>query len=423
MLRHLYNALWYPALPVALALSGGARDAGTRRARMGLAWAGDGAAPSAEPRIWAHAASVGEVGALRAVVTALLREWPGATLVVTTMTAAGRDAARRSVPGARAHLLAPLDCRRALRPFLDALRPALVLIAETELWPNYFIESHRAGARVAIVNGRISERALARYRYVRPLLREALTSAELILAQTDDDARRFLTLGAAPSRVIVTGNTKFDLESLNAAPLRPELETFAPGCPILVAGSTAPGEEQIVIDAWRELRIRFGQLALVLAPRHLERAAEIERLLRAAQIEYSKASAADADTAGTSRVLLLDTMGDLRAMYGRGAATFVGGSLLPGRGGQSLAEPAAAGVPVLFGPFHENQRAIASALLEARAGAVVRDAAELARAVTAFLGDEAERLTAGRRARAVVERMAGGVAATLMRLRPLISVA
>ena len=294
MLRHLYNALWYPALPVALALSGGARDAGTRRARMGLAWAGDGAAPSAEPRIWAHAASVGEVGALRAVVTALLRERPGATLVVTTMTAAGRDAARRSLPGARAHLLAPLDCRRALRPFLDALRPALVLIAETELWPNYFIESHRAGARVAIVNGRISERALARYRYVRPLLREALTSAELILAQTDDDARRFLTLGAAPSRVIVTGNTKFDLESLNAAPLRPELEAFAPGCPILVAGSTAPGEEQIVIDAWRELRIRFGQLALVFAPRHLERVPEVEGLLRAAQLEYSKASAPDA---------------------------------------------------------------------------------------------------------------------------------
>lgn len=423
MLRHLYNALWYPALPVALALSGGARDAGTRRARMGLAWAGDGAAPPAEPRIWAHAASVGEVGALRAVVTALVRERPGTTLVVTTMTAAGRDAARRLLPGAQAHLLAPLDCRRALGPFLDAVRPTLVLIAETELWPNYFIESHRAGARIAIVNGRISERALARYRYIRPLLREALCSADLVLAQTDDDARRFLTLGAAPSRVIVTGNTKFDLESLSAAPLRPELEAFAPGCPILVAGSTAPGEEQIVIDAWRELRARFGQLALVLAPRHLERAAEIEGLLRAARLEYSKASAPDAGIDGTSRLMLLDTMGDLRAMYGRGAAAFVGGSLVPGRGGQSLAEPAAAGVPVLFGPFRENQRAIASALLEARAGAAVRDAAELTQAIAAFLGDESERLAAGRRAHAVVEQMAGGVVATLIRLRPLIGVA
>jgi 3-deoxy-D-manno-octulosonic-acid transferase len=423
MLRHLYNALWYPALPVALVLSGAASDAETRHARMGLAWAGDGAARSREPRIWAHAASVGEVGALRAVVTALVRERPGATLVVTTMTAAGRDAARRSLPGAQAHLLAPLDCRRALAPLLNALRPTLVLIAETELWPNYFIESHRAGARVAIVNGRVSERAFARYRYIRPLLREALCCADLILAQTDDDARRFLALGAPPSRVIVTGNTKLDLESLNAAPLRPELQAFAPGCPLLIAGSTAPGEEQIIIDVWRELNARFGQLVLILAPRHLERVAEVEALLRAAQIEYSKASAPDTSAASISRVMLLDTMGELRAMYGRGAVAFVGGSLMPGRGGQSLAEPAAAGVPVLFGPLHENQRAIASALLEARAGAVVRDAAELVRAVTAFLGDEAERLAAGHRARTVVERMAGGVAATLMHLRPLISVA
>lgn len=423
MLRYLYNALWYPALPVALALSGAAGDPAARRARMGLAWDADGAAAAAEPRIWAHAASVGEVEGLRAVVTALVRERPGATLVVTTMTAAGRDAARRSIPGAQAHLLAPLDCRRALGPFLDALRPTLVLIAETELWPNYFIESNRAGARIAIVNGRISERALGRYRYVRPLLREALACADLILAQTDDDARRFLALGAATSRVIVTGNTKFDLERFNAAPLRPELQAFAPGCPMLIAGSTAPGEEQIVIDAWRELRTRFDRLALVIAPRHLERVAEVEGLLRAARLEYSKASAPDASAAGPSRVLLLDTMGELRAMYGRGAAAFVGGSLLPGRGGQSLAEPAAAGVPVLFGPFHENQRAIASALLEARAGAVVRDAAELARALAALLGDEPERLATGGRARAVVERMAGGVAATLMHLRALSSVA
>jgi 3-deoxy-D-manno-octulosonic-acid transferase len=423
MLRHLYNALWYPALPVALALSGASGDAGTRRARLGIAWTGDGAAPSAEPRIWAHAASVGEVGALRAVAAALLSERPDATLVITTMTETGRDAARRSIPGARAHLLAPFDCRRALRAFLSALRPTLVLIAETELWPNYFIESHRTGARIAIINGRISERALARYRYVRPLLCEALACADLILAQTDDDAHRFLELGAMAGRVKVTGNTKFDLESLKAAPLRPELEAFAPGCPLLVAGSTAPGEEQIVIDTWRELRSRFDNLALALAPRHLERIAEVEGILRAAQIEYLKASAPGTGAWSASRVLLLDMMGELRAMYGRAAVAFVGGSLFSGRGGQSLAEPAVAGVPVLFGPFYENQREIASTLLEARAGAVVRDAAELARAVAAFLGDEAERLAAGGRARAVVERMAGGVDATLLHLRALTSVA
>jgi 3-deoxy-D-manno-octulosonic-acid transferase len=144
--------------------------------------------------------------------------------------------------------------------------------------------------------------------------------------------------------------------------------------------------------------------------------------MRAAGLEYSKASTPNT-TGASTRVLLLDTMGELRATYGRASVAFVGGSLIVGRGGQSLAEPAAAGVPVLFGPFHENQRAIASALLEARAGAVVGDAAELAATVTAFLGDECERLAAGRRAYGVVERMAGGVAATLMRLRPLVNVA
>lgn len=429
MLRHLYNALWYPALPIALALTGASADAEARRERMGLARLGQddgtngGAAPTtpAALRIWAHAASVGEVGALRALINALISERPDAALVVTTMTATGRDAARRSIPGAHSHLLAPFDCLRALRPFLDALRPTLVLIAETELWPNYFIESRRAGARVAIVNGRISERALSRYRYLRPLFREALAAADLILAQTADDARRFLALGAAPDRVSVTGNTKFDLENLAAAPLRPELATFAPGCPILVAGSTAPGEEQIVIDAWRALRVRFEAIALVLAPRHLERVAELEVLLRAARIDYSKASAPGAiAAAGAPLVMLLDTMGDLRAIYGRAAAALVGGSLRPGRGGQSPAEPAAAGVPVLFGPFHENQRAIAAALLEAQAGVVVSNAADLARAVAALLDDEAERLAAGRRARAVVEQMAGGTGATLAHLRTLI---
>ncbi|HTQ25100.1 MAG TPA: glycosyltransferase N-terminal domain-containing protein [Candidatus Binataceae bacterium] len=420
MLRLLYNALWYPALPVALALSGGALDAAARRARLGRAWAGDNTAPPEEPRIWAHAASVGEVGALGAVASALVRERPGATLVVTTMTAAGREAARRALPGARAHLLAPLDCRAALGHFLGALRPTLVLIAETELWPNYFIESHRAGACLAIVNGRISARALSRYRCVRPLLREALECADRVLAQTPEDAERFLALGAIADRVVVTGNTKFDLASLVAAPLRPALDAFAVGRTVLVAGSTAPGEEQVVIDAWRELSARFDRLALVVAPRHLGRIAEVEALLGAARIEYAKASAQDADGAAAARVMLLDTMGDLRAMYGRGAAAFVGGSLAPGRGGQSLAEPAAAAVPVLFGPFHENQRAIAAALLEARAGAVVRNAAELVRSVSALLDDDAARRAAGRAAKAVVERMAGGVAATLAELRPLV---
>ncbi len=421
ILHRLYNALWYPALPIALVLSGGARYAETRRARMGRGWNGarTAAAPGAA-RIWAHASSVGEVGALGAVVNSIARERPGATLIVTAMTAAGREAARRAMPAAQAHLLAPLDAPAALDRFLRATRPTLVLIAETELWPNYFLESRRAGARLAIVNGRISERAFARYRYVHPLLRETLAAAEAVLAQTEEDARRFVSLGAEPARVFVTGNTKFDAASLAAAPLRAEIALFMSGRPVLVAGSTAPGEESAVIEAWRELRGRFARLGLVIAPRHLERAAELEEILRRAKIEFTAASSIDAGAARRRDVLLLDTIGELRAVYTRAAAAFVGGSLLPGRGGQSLAEPAAAGVPVLFGPCHENQRAMAAALLECRAGTVVRDATELARAIGELLADEPVRAETGRRARAAVERMAGGVAATMARLRPLL---
>ncbi len=421
MLHRLYNALWYPALPIALALSGGARDAETRRARMGRGWNGVRApAVPGAARIWAHASSVGEIGALGALVNAIARERPGATFIVTAMTAAGREAARRAMPAAQAHLPAPLDAPAALDRFLRAMRPTLVLIAETELWPNYFVRSRRAGARVAIVNGRISERAFARYRYVHPLLRDTLGAAEMVLAQTEEDARRFVRLGAAPARVFVTGNTKLDGASLTAAPLRTEIALFMSGRPVLVAGSTAPGEEHIVIEGWRELRGRFARLGLVIAPRHLERAAEVGEILRRAKVEFAAASSIDASAARSRDALLLDSMGELRAVYTRAAVAFVGGSLLPGRGGQSLAEPAAAAVPVLFGPYHENQRATAAALLDCRAGTVVRDAAELARTIGELLANEPARVETGRRARAAVERMAGGVAATMARLRPLL---
>jgi len=422
ILHHLYNALWYPALPIAIALGGGLRDREMRSARMGRASTGKGpAALPAKVRIWAHAASVGEIGALGAVVNAIVRERPNTTFIVTAMTVAGRDAARRVMPAADAHLLAPLDARPTLNRFLCASRPTLVLIAETELWPNYFVESRRAGARVAIVNGRISQRALARYRYVHPLFCEALRAANLVLAQTDEAARRFVELGAGPDRVFVTGNTKFDTARLTTSPLRAELALFMSDRPVLVAGSTAPGEEQIVIAAWREVRRRFGSLALVLAPRHLERAAEVGEILHAAQIEFVRASSIDASAARSRDVLLLDSMGELRAIYSCAAVAFVGGSLLPGRGGQSLAEPAAAGVPVLFGPYHDNQRAMATALLEGRAGTIVRNAAEFSRTASELLEDEPARAGAGQRARAALERMSGGVAATMARLRPLLA--
>jgi 3-deoxy-D-manno-octulosonic-acid transferase len=344
------------------------------------------------------------------------------------MTAAGRVAARKRIAGAAAFQLAPLDWAMSVRSFLATVRPHVVIVAETELWPNFLIEGARSGAKVAIVNGRISARSAKRYRYVRPLMAEALAHANLVLVQTADDARRFHNLGAARSNVIVTGNTKFDLDD-EVPPLRSALEQFCANRPVLVAGSTAPGEERMVLTAYRNLVERFPTLALVLAPRHLSRTPEIENEIRSASFIYDRASLLPANgTPGASdwragdpaAVLLLDTMGELRSLYTHASIAFVGGSMSPPRGGQNLAEPAASAVPVLFGPHYENQQQAGDTILGAGGGHVVADAAQIESFCSEWLADDDARRAAGANALRAAERLAGGVAATLNHLTALI---
>jgi 3-deoxy-D-manno-octulosonic-acid transferase len=428
MLTALYRLLWYPALPFALIASGG-RDAATRRERRGAI--ADPFGAEGTPRIWVHAASVGEIEAVRPVVQGLVRKFTGAMVVVTTMTEAGRSAARRRLPEAAAWQLAPLDCPSTVRAFLGAVRPDLVLIAETELWPNYLIESARRGARVAIVNGRVSARSVRRYRYVRSLIADALAHIHLVLAQSDEDAARFAELGAPPSTIVVTGNTKFVIDP-SEAPLRPALRDFAPGRQIVVAGSTAPGEERMILTAYRNLLDRFPALALIIAPRHLDRVSEVEAEIQAARLTYVRAQAlpaADAPAAvraasaaayAHTQVLLLDTMGELRGLYRRATVAFVGGSMTPARGGQNLGEPAAVAVPVIFGPHYENQRPVGDALIEMGGGRVVNDVAQIESTCAEWLEDHEGRRAAGSKARRSVERLAGGAAAALNHLGALI---
>ena len=368
----LYQALWYPALPFALIASAGS-DRQAWCERLGRGAITD--SPGAGPRLWIHAASVGEIEAVRPVAVALAREFPAISLVVTAMTAAGREAARRRVPNLLLAQLAPLDWRLAVRSFLHRSRPELLLIAETELWPNYFIEAARAGVKVAVINGRVSARSARRYSKIRGLIGPALACADLILAQTTDDAERYRELGAAPAKVIITGNTKFDLGE-SPPPLRAELANFAADAPSFIAGSTAPGEERVVIAAYQQLLLRWPKLALILAPRHRDRTGEIAALLKAAHLPFVQASqltGAEMPSQASPHplVLLLDTMGELRALYQRATIAFIGGSLEPGRGGQNPAEAAACRVPVMFGPYHENQRESAQALLEAGGGRMV----------------------------------------------------
>lgn len=419
VLRQIYNAFWYPVLPVALLATGG-RDPAIRRERLGRAGLAHPAA--AARRVWVHAASVGEIEAVRPVLRRLGGQAGSLEVVVTTMTLAGREAARRRLPGFAAYQLAPLDFAAAVRAFLARLRPDLILIAETELWPNFFHEGARAGARIALINGRMSARSLGRYRLVRGLISQALAEAAMILVQTAPDAARFRELGAPTDRVFITGNTKFDLDD-NPPMLRPALARFAPDRPLLVAGSTAAGEERMLLAAYRRLVPDCPSLALVLAPRHLERVAEVESDLRAAAFDYVKASSLAAQPDERPRatsILLLDTMGELRAFYQRAAIAFVGGSMAPPRGGQNLAEPATVAVPVLFGPHFTNQQELGDALIAEGGGAMVHDAASLAAIGARWLGDEVSRQLAGAHARKVMERLADGAANTVRHLQPLL---
>ena len=421
MLSELYNLLWYPALPFALLATHPAnmRDC---RERMGR---GDFHDAAGTPRIWVHAASVGEIEAVRPVANGLLEHHPAAVMAITTMTAAGRDAAMRRIPGAAAWMLAPLDNRRAVRSFLERVQPSIVLITETEIWPNYFIESARAGAKIGVVNGRISERSMRRYLRARGLFKDALGRAALILTQSAEDARRYEKFDLA-ARVIVTGNTKIAAARTCAAkadeePIRAVLQAFAPGRKILIAGSTAAGEDAVIADAFRELRKSFPGLALTIAPRHLERTPEVENALRAASLDYVKASKVDSPAALEADVLLLDTMGELRSFYRRGSIAFVGGSLAPGRGGQNPAEPASVEVPVLIGPYHENQQQIVSSMVTAGGARIVGNTRDIVNEASKWLGDDAARQDAGRRARAAASTGAGGAHLALKHLEALIS--
>ena len=426
----IYSTLWYPALPFALLAAGG--DAQSRRERLGKSGSQAAALDISKPSVWLHAASVGEIEGTRPVVQNLACLRPNLQFVITTMTPAGRDAARRRLNGISQ--LAPFDHPAAVRAFVARIRPVLVIIAETELWPNFLLQSSAAGARIALINARLSARSVKRYRLIRPLLARALRSVSAVLAQTGEDAGRFCQLGAAPERVAVTGNTKYEVRD-DSLPLRPSLAAFAAERPILIAGSTAPGEEEIVLAAYHVLAERFPSLALVLAPRHLQRSGEVEHALQAAGLAYIRASesnspaaalvvdpgAAEDRTADSPKVLLLDTMGELAAFYQHATVAFVGGSLMPGRGGQSPAEPANASVPVLFGPYYENHRQLGDSLVAAEAGGVVRDAAQLAAASTIWLADEAARRAAGQRARSIMERHAGSTANTVSYLCTLLA--
>ncbi|HZV81163.1 MAG TPA: 3-deoxy-D-manno-octulosonic acid transferase [Geobacteraceae bacterium] len=347
--------------------------------------------------IWVHAVSVGETIAVKPLLAELKRRYPESPIVLSNMTETGRSVAE-SLRDVDLVIYFPFDYPFAVTRLLATVNPRLVVIVETELWPNFLRSARRLGIPTMIVNGRISDRSYGRYRTLRSFFAAVLGDLAACCMQSREDAGRVIALGAPESRVVVTRNLKFDIPCPNFARMEREAIRNRFAIPesvfVFTAGSTHQGEDGAVLDAFAALRQSGAQAVLVLVPRHPERSGEVAGLISGRGLSYRlRSSLRDQnETLGEGDVLLVDTVGELMSLYAVSDLVFVGGSLVP-VGGHNLLEPASMGVPTLFGPHMTNFREIAAMSISYASACQVADAGSLAReAVALFQDAEGRRL-------------------------------
>jgi len=375
---------------------------------------------SQQPVIWVHAVSVGEVLAVSRLVELLKSQLPSYRVVVSTTTDTGQTLARAKFGEANVFYF-PLDFAFAIRPYLTAMKPRLVVVAETEFWPNFLHLSHQSGARIAIVNARISDRSWPGYQRFRSLLTGVLRQIDLFLAQTDEDRKRLIDIGASADRVQVSGNLKFDV-ALPAAPpivasLRAAFEQ-AGSTPILVCGSTVEDEEPLLLQAFVNVLASHPKAVMILAPRHPERFEEVAKLLEDLGVHFWKRSLWSGEPI-VGGVLLIDTIGELASLYALADIAFVGGSLVP-RGGHNIIEPAQHGVAIVVGNHTENFRDIVG-LFRSRDAVRVVGPAEFPLVLMELISNPEERAALGRRASETLQSQTGATERTLAALQTLIN--
>ena len=365
--------------------------------------------------VWLHAVSVGEVNLLAPLLRAIGKERPDWECVVSTTTMTGMALAKKKYPGLSI-FYCPLDFSWAVRAAMRRIRPDLLVLAELELWPNLVRAARQSGARVAVINGRLSEHSFAGYRRIRPLAAALLGQIDLLAVQDDSYAARFRALGANARSVFVTGSMKYDgaaTERRNPATRRlVALAGFDAEDVVLLAGSTQEPEEAVVLDVFRRLQPSWPKLRLVVVPRHPDRFETAARLLDASGVAWQRRSELERTGPNpAARVLLVDAVGELGAWWGTAQVAFVGGSL-GNRGGQNMIEPAAYGAAVCFGPNTRNFRDIVVAMLAREAAVVVADGDDLARFVRRCLEEPAYAAALGQRAQDLVLEQLGATGRT-----------
>ena len=351
--------------------------------------------------IWIHAASVGEALSADRLVAEIRKCFPAYKIVVSAFTCTGYETACRVISDAPV-IFFPLDHPWIVKRALTIVDPSMVVFLETEIWPNMLRLAHQRGTPTLLLSGRFSPRSFKKYFFFSWFFRGVLRKFASLGMQSEEDASRAKTLGADPERVFVTGNLKLagSGNSSGQKPVTSEYSLFKKkpaGRRLLVAGSSHRGEEEILLDAFRYVKRRFPDFQMVLAPRHPQRFLEVERLLKASGLEFEKKSQTNGQKFFVEDICFLDTLGDLQEFYGLGDIAFVGGSLVDA-GGHNLLEPARVRIPVLFGPYMTNFKAIARAMKERGGGVEVRSVDDLVREITDLLSDATKRRAMGEKA-------------------------
>ena len=370
--------------------------------------------PQLQHSIWVHAVSVGEVKAVEKLLEGLRREFPDKTLVVSTATPAGQVLARQRRDVIDHTFYFPIDLPWCVLRSLNRVNPEMVIIAETEIWPNFLRACRRRGTRVLMINGRISDKSFARYRIVRRWLRRVFEDYTIMGMQSETDRQRIEAIGADPQKVAVFGNLKYDVVS-SGKPLDPPLVTFlADWHQIWIAASTMPGEEEFVLNSFSELRKKHSDLKLIIAPRHTDRFAAVEELVKSRGLSCIRRT----QLGNSGNVLLLDTIGELAAVLAYATVVFMGGSLVP-KGGHNILEPARQRKPIVFGPHMENFRDMTRLFMDANAAIQIQEASQLVPSIEGLLSNPEQASELGRNAYAVALSNTGATDRVLKFFQPV----
>ncbi len=380
-----------------------------------------------KPRIWVHAVSVGEVVAASSIVAAFKRKFPNSWLLVTTVTETGMRTARQRIRNSDAFAFLPFDITPFPKWAMERVKPDVLVLTETELWGNLMHEAKKVGAKIALVNGRISDATFARSQTQlgKRVYSWLLSHLDICLMRSELDAERILKMGISPERVKVTGDVKLDQpqvklsESVKAS-LRSELGLFSDHL-LFIAGSTHEGEEEEILRAYQILSHHFPNLRLMIAPRHLERTERVIETVKSLGLTPVRRSMCIGKPLRQNEVLVLDTIGELGSLYGLAAIAFVGGSLIP-RGGHNIMEPVLHGVPVLFGPNVDNFRPHAELILREKIGFQVRDEKELVQFAYKLLSSDSLRRTIAWQAEQLLTRHRGAAERVMEAIAELLAI-